>query len=75
MTNLKNRIIAIEKKTIPKQEKEIVSLLARAWKRDNKTYYRSRDGLEKEFIQNEHKESPIFMYYENEKEAYPITNL
>ncbi len=71
MTNLISRIIAIEKKTIPKQEKEIVSLLARAWKRDGKIYYRSREGIEKEFIQSEHKERSIFMYYKNEKEAYP----
>lgn len=71
MSNLKSRIIAIEKKTIPKQEIEIISILAKAWKREGKTYYRSKDNFEKEFIQSEHKESPIFMYYKNEKEAYP----
>ena len=69
MSNLKNRIKIIEKIAIPVIPMEIIPILAKAWKLNGKTFYFNQKGQECEFIQSEHKETPIFNFVANKKEA------
>ncbi len=62
MTNLNNRIKTIEKKIIPKPKKELLNILLPVWKIDGKTYYKDREGNKEEYIESEHKETPILIY-------------
>lgn len=66
MTDLKSRIKIIEKKVIPKQEKEIIPILAKGWRENGKIFYENAHGEKVEFIQSEHKETPIFTFMTNE---------
>lgn len=69
MSDLKNRIKIIEKIAIPETRREIIPILTKAWKVGNKIYYLDLNGHEHQFIQSEHKETPIFNFVTNKKEA------
>jgi len=69
MSNLKSRISLIEKIATPAKPKEIIPILAKAWKLNGKTYYFDQKGQECEFVQSEHKETPIFNFVANKMET------
>ena len=83
MTDLRSRVKTIEKKVIPQPVREIIPILANAWKVGDKVYYFDLNGEAREFIQSEHKETPIFNMFDTREEAEanpdigdtPITNL
>ncbi len=69
MTDLRSRVKTIEKKVIPQPVRETIPILANAWKVGDKTYYINLKGQEKEYIEAEHAEHPIFTFLANKKEA------
>ena len=83
MSDIKSRIKTVEKRAIPETPREIVNIMARAWKVGDKVYYFDLNGEAREFIQSEHKETPIFNMFDTREEAEanpdigdtPITNL
>jgi hypothetical protein len=70
MSDLKSRIKTIEKIATPKTPREIIPIMAKAWKVGDKVYYFDLKGQEQEFKQSEHKETPIFNFVASKEEAY-----
>ncbi len=69
MSDLKSRIKTIEKIATPTTPREVIPIMTKAWKTGDKVYYFDSNGEEREFIQREHKETPIFNFVTRE-EAY-----
>lgn len=69
MTDLRSRVKTIEKRVIPQPIKETIPILANAWKVGDKTYYIDLKGQEKEYVETDHTEHPIFTFLANKKEA------
>ena len=61
MTNLINRIKTLEKITKPTPVKSLKELVITVWDKDGKTYYRDKGGVEKEFKENEHKNTGLII--------------
>lgn len=69
MTNLINRVKTIEKIFMFTVPSEIIPILTKAWKIADKVYYLNLKGQEREFIQSEHRETPIFSYTTKEEDV------
>ncbi len=69
MTNVVGRINKLEKEAIPQAKKEIIPILANAWKVGDKVYYLDLKGQEQEYIEKDHRVNPIFNFFANKKEA------
>lgn len=62
MPNITSRINKLEKKVIPETKTDLCNILLTVWEKEGKTYYQDKEGNEKEFIQTEHRETPILVY-------------
>lgn len=62
MKNIISRIIEIEKKILPKSSTDLHNLIIFGWYRDGKPYYKDEDGVEKEFIESEHKRTQLVVF-------------
>jgi len=69
MTDIKSRINKLEKEAIPQAKREIIPILANAWKVGDKVFYLDTKGEAKEYIAKDHQVSPIFNFFANKKEA------
>ena len=69
MSDIKSRIKTIEKRAIHETPKEIIPLMAKAWKVGDKVYYLDLKGQEQEYIEKDHREHPIFTFFASKKEA------
>lgn len=69
MTDIKSRINKLEKEAIPQAKREIIPILANAWKVGDKVYYLDLKGQEQEYIEKDHREHPIFTFFASKKEA------
>lgn len=62
MKNLINRIIEIEKKILPEPPADLHNLIMFGWYKDGKTYFKDEDGVEKEFVESEHKKTQLVVF-------------
>lgn len=72
MSDLRSRVKTIEKKIIPPPKHDLCNLLLQVWRRDGKTYYKDNEGVEKEFIQADHPETPILIDITEGVDQWPI---
>ena len=69
MSDLRSRIKTIEKNVIPRPTREIIPIMTKAWKVGDKVYYFDIKGQEREYVEADHKEHPIFTFLASKKEV------
>lgn len=65
MSDLKSRIRTIEKKT--QSKKSVLPILLTVRKENGKIYYSDETGKKREYIQSEHTEKPILVYFKRQE--------
>ena len=69
MSDLRSRIKTIEKNVIPQPTREIIPIMTKAWKVGDKVFYFDLKGQEREYIEADNKEHPIFTFLASKKEV------
>lgn len=69
MSDLRSRVKTIEKKITPPTVREIIPIMAKAWKVGDKIYYLDAKGQEQEYIEADHTEHPIFTFLASKDEV------
>lgn len=72
--NLLNRIKIMEKQA-HSNKIDICPILTEVVKREGRIFYKNIKGVEREFLESEHTERPIFTFINSWDDSTPISNL